>query len=102
MRNIGEVMSAIMKIIPEDYEKRSEVEDSFGRIADSVPYTAPEAMNIRWGQLVQALNAYVPVCQSSPEWVKTLAKVVNGEIDHKEYSKDDFVELYFEKKKHGK
>lgn len=92
MRDIGKVMNAIVNIIPEDFEQRDHIEASFKHIAGSVPYTAPEAMSMRWDQLIQVLNAYVPLCESSPDWIKTLAKVANDEIDFKEYCTGDFVE----------
>lgn len=83
MRNIFSVLDAILKQIPDSFTHKKNMVRRFGFVQDSIRYTAPEALYLRWEQCAEILGDYIP----SPEadWQITVAKIFNAELDYKDY-----------------
>jgi len=83
MRDLGSVMDAMLRQVPQDFQHRESLVRRFGFVRDSLPYTAPELLYMRWEQCAEILGDYIP--EPIDEWQKTLADIFNAVIDYKQF-----------------
>jgi hypothetical protein len=83
MRDLGAVMDAMLRQVPREFKYRESLARRFGFIRDSLPYTAPELLSMRWEQCAEVLGDYIP--EPDTEWQKTLADIFNAVIDYKQF-----------------
>lgn len=83
VRNIATVLGLILKVVPEDYERRDDLAQRFHHILENVRYTAPEAMWMRWEDASIALTACIPR-DDSVGWKKKIAEYFAGKIGDEE------------------
>jgi len=83
MRNLNQVIAAILKQIPEDFKHRESMERRFGFVLESIPYTAPEALYIRWEQCAEILSDYIP--EPTTDWQKTALNIWAMKVDYQDY-----------------
>jgi len=90
MRDISEVIDAILNIVPEDIEKRKEFEERLAWVKEDAAYKAPEAMSGSWGHLTRTMEQFIPVNESDiteKNWKCTALQVINDTEDHRKYLK---------------
>ncbi len=77
-RKLSDVLDAVIQEIPEEFP---DVLVDLRSLRQSVQYTAPELMRLRWIQLSEILNDALPdpTSTDAPEWVKRIASLVMGE-----------------------
>ena len=101
MRDLNQVLDALVKQIPEDFEHRKDMVSEFNSVRESIPYTAPEAMSLRWEQCAEILTDYIPKLTTdtdtdtdttdttdatdTTDWQNTVAKIFNAKVDFKGY-----------------
>lgn len=83
MRDLTQVMAAILRQIPDEFEYKERLVHEVSLVEESVPYTAPEAMFLRWEQCCEILSEYIPT--PIIDWQKTIAKIFSAEVDYKNY-----------------
>jgi len=79
-RDLNSVLYVILKHIPDDFVYKKSMVRRFSFVCESIPYTAPEAMYLRWGQCYEILEDYIP--EPTLDWQKTIAKIFSAEIDY--------------------
>lgn len=83
MRNLNQVLNAIVNQIPKDVEYRENIIKEFDSVCESISYTAPEALHLRWYQCADILFDYIP--EPTLDWQKTITRIFSAEVDYKEY-----------------
>jgi len=83
LRDLTQVMAAIIRQIPDGFEYKESLVREFGFVEESIPYTAPEAMFIRWELCYEILSEYIPA--PILDWQKTIGKIFSAEVDYKDY-----------------
>lgn len=68
MRNIVDVMNEMRP-----YIEKKELLDLFDKVERDVPFTAPEAMYLRWNQLSSYLSSYIPAPLKNDNEVKVVS-----------------------------
>lgn len=89
-RPIDRVLEAVFRQIPDDFKYRDSIRRNFDDIIESVRYTAPEAIYLRWGEAAQTLLDYIP----APDfpWQETVRKIFNGELNYLDFlERNDYV-----------
>lgn len=76
----------IIDNIPQDYEKREFILNSFRGLESSFRFSAPEAFPHRWAQMTQVLSTHLP-SPTTETWAERIRQIVAREIDP-ETSKD--------------
>jgi hypothetical protein len=56
MRNIAEVLDACLAEVPQDFERRADLEADLKSIKSSARYCAPELMSHQWDRAAHALS----------------------------------------------
>lgn len=82
MRPLSLVIDATAKLVPYDFPGREDMVEDLEKVKDSVKYTAPEAMYIRWDEYVQVLMFYIPEPKS--EWQRDIQSLVADRIDYRD------------------
>lgn len=88
MRDIAKVIEAVLNIIPADFDDKETIEIIFENIKDSVAYTAPEIMRLRWKDVSDTLQYYIPVEPKDIErknWKFNILQVINAQQDYTQY-----------------
>lgn len=67
-------VNEIIELIPQDYPKREEIIHSLKGRQNSIHYTHPDAMSIRWGEVAQILEHNLPDPQEVG-WAKEVAEL---------------------------
>ncbi len=77
-RKLSDVLDTVIQEIPEEF---SGVLVDLRSLRQSVQYTAPELMRLRWIQLSEILNDGLPdpTSTDAPEWAKHVSSLVMGE-----------------------
>lgn len=88
MRPLADVVTAIIKIVPDDSSKKEELSRRLACIVAKLSYTAPECVADRWNEVAAILNSCLP----SPElfadkvpWVSKVARVFGDKEDYRKY-----------------
>lgn len=58
-RDIMNIMDNVIECIPEDFENREELIFKINKIRNSMGYTPPEQIGLRWAKLCSLLNKYL-------------------------------------------
>jgi len=79
-RPLGDVLDALLRQVPSDFEYRAELEGEFNRLKEDASYTAPELMYIRWNIAAEVLNRYL----STPDtdWKQKIDKIFGATEDY--------------------
>jgi hypothetical protein len=81
-RPLGLVLDAILAQVPVDYDRYDELKQTFSEIKKDIPYTAPEAMHIRWDLAMEALQEYIPLSENMAPWKQTVVDIFSSKIDY--------------------
>lgn len=65
-------ISEIIDRIPEDYPRRDQIVHSLKGRQDSIHYTHPDAMGMRWGEVSRILQDTLPD-PKQVDWAKSIA-----------------------------
>lgn len=76
MRNIIDVIEGMKRVVPTEFHSY------FLGVLDSIQYTAPEAMGIRWEQLSEVVNTLYE-CNSREDWATVMGEIFSGRRDYK-------------------
>lgn len=76
----------IIDNIPQDYEKREFILNSFKELESSFRFSAPEVFPYRWAQMTTILRIHLP-SPTTETWAERIRQIVAREIDP-EPSKD--------------
>lgn len=82
-RPIWDVCQAIKNIIPSTLIKKPQIVAKIEKVERDAGYTAPEAMYIRWEQLVRVLQEEIG--PPKLEWQLTIARVASAREDYKKF-----------------
>jgi hypothetical protein len=84
MRPLKDVINAAINIIPDECGNvKSGFTYEAQKLKDSLDYTAPEAVSLRWQQFIHLLEDFH--LGSEPDWQNTLRDMVAGKIDYKNF-----------------
>jgi len=73
MRNLDEVIADMLPFVPEELRQR------LSHVLENIPYTPPEALDMRWLEVQQHLNAFLPESiDELNDWQKKMLKVWTG------------------------
>ena len=78
-RDIDNVIDQIIREIPHDFVHRRKLKNEFKEISNASYFTAPEAMQRRWQELVGILDNRLGPCDS--DWKKKIKSILSGEAD---------------------
>jgi len=53
-------IDAIIGMIPDEFTRKEDVVAALGAHKESIPYTAPEAIGLRWADVSDTLKLYLP------------------------------------------
>ena len=70
----------IIDNIPQDYEQREFIINSFKELKSSFKFTAPEVFPYRWTQMTTILRAHLPN-PTTESWAERIRQIVAHEID---------------------
>lgn len=83
MRDLNKVMDAVLNQVPKDHPSHGPLSRSMDKIRESIPYTAPEAIHIRWQTLAETLMFMYQNLDT--EWTRRIRKIMAAELDYKDY-----------------
>lgn len=83
MRPLDKVLEAILKVIPDSYEKKQYLKLDFENILDSYHYAPPEALRMYWAKATQAMVVYVGTPDN--HWKREVQNIFNGVVDYSDY-----------------
>jgi hypothetical protein len=73
MRHLHEVINQMLPVVPKELGER------LSYVLEKVSYTPPEAMNVRWFEIQDELNRFLPPDPAQlVEWQKSMLKVWTG------------------------
>lgn len=81
MRPLDLVIDAIIKLIPESYPTKRAIKDDLEKVKNSIPFTAPEVMYERWGQVAEILSYSVGTPDT--EWKKMIGMLFADKVDYR-------------------
>ncbi len=76
---LPDVIDQIRAEIPDDFEKKRELEVELDRVRRSALYSAPEIMTTRWNQAAEVLNRLLPAPPAAP-WQERIRQIFAGEL----------------------
>ena len=88
MRPIHLVVKAIKRQVPFDFTNRAALLDGLDHVLDSVPYTAPEVLHVRWAEIANVLQTYLGD-PDYEEWKEVVALIFADEFDYRKYLGDE-------------
>lgn len=82
-RPLSAVMDAAVRIVPDSCTLKPSFIEGVEDIKSSIPYTAPEAMWLRWEDFILLLTRLFGDVDAP--WNETLKLMVNAKLDYKEF-----------------
>jgi len=82
MRPLDEVIDAVLKLVPADFDQREVLVAELESIQESYPYTAPESVGDLWFRFATTLN--VTLGDPDSKWKEEIADVMSGKKDYLE------------------
>lgn len=83
MRNLNLVLNAILNQTPKEFEHKESMIRRFDFVRESLPYTAPELIPMRWEQCYEILCDYIP--EPTTDWQKTALNIWAMKVDYQDY-----------------
>ena len=80
MRPLDQVIDAVLKLIPKDYDQRDVLENEFESIKESYAYTAPEAVGDLWFRFATLLQNTLGDPDSA--WKEQIGDLMQGKKDY--------------------
>jgi hypothetical protein len=77
-RNIGKVIEAIYKEVPENWKEREDFRKALDNVLDSASYRAPEAYVVNFEQLAGVLGDYLGT--PNEEWKGNIANLFADKV----------------------
>lgn len=76
MRDLDEVMTKVLSLVPAADPRKDELGVAIADIRESLGFTAPEAMPLRWRQFCECLARLFPAIDT--EWQREISRVVEN------------------------
>jgi len=82
MRPIDKVMDAVLKLIPNDFEKRSFLQNEFENLKEAAKAAGGDQQQYVWMDLGELLNRVIG--EPDTEWKENVALLIQGKKDYNE------------------
>lgn len=76
---LSERINAIIQLIPDDFSAKETVRIALKKRQESVRYTAPEAIGMRWQEVANILSRHLPDPNAWP-WAKKIAELFSAPV----------------------